>query len=86
MIEQSLNLNIEKEIEPSEKETNEESACGGSPLERYMKIIQQGQEQEAENKNVKKKAKEGSEVDTPPSSDKEASLTGFSQEDVDEFW
>ncbi|XP_055987236.1 centriole and centriolar satellite protein OFD1 [Sorex fumeus] len=86
LIEQTLNLNIEKENEPNVEETKEESACDDNPLEKYMKIIQQDQQKEAEDKNEKKKTKEGSGVDTPPSSDKEGSFTGFSQEDVDDFW
>ncbi|XP_054978355.1 centriole and centriolar satellite protein OFD1 isoform X2 [Sorex araneus] len=85
LIEQTLNLDIEKDDEPNVEETKE-SACDVNPLEKYMKIIQQDKQKEAEDKSEKKKTKEGSGVDTSVSSDKEGSFAGFSQEDVDDFW
>lgn len=88
MIEKSLNLDQEKDTEPSVKERKEESIGSAGPLEKYMKIIQQEQPHEAEEKSQdeKKKAKEGSEIDTSPTSDPEESFAGFSQEEMDDFW
>ncbi|XP_049623414.1 centriole and centriolar satellite protein OFD1 [Suncus etruscus] len=85
-IEKTLNLKIEEESEASEPESKEESASGASPLDKYMKIIQKTKEEEDKVKKAKKKTKENSEVDAAQSSDKDGSFTGFSHEEVDDFW
>ncbi|XP_044091202.1 oral-facial-digital syndrome 1 protein isoform X1 [Neovison vison] len=84
MIEESLKIEMEKEI--SVEEMKGQSVCGENPLEKYMKIIQQDQDQETADKSSKKVGREASEVDTLPSSDKDESFTGFSHEETDDFW
>ncbi|XP_032185498.1 oral-facial-digital syndrome 1 protein isoform X5 [Mustela erminea] len=84
MIEESLKIEMEKEI--SVEEMKGQSVCGENPLEKYMKIIQQDQDQETAEKSSKKVGREASEVDTLPSSDKDGSFTGFSHEETDDFW
>ncbi|XP_032736063.1 oral-facial-digital syndrome 1 protein isoform X3 [Lontra canadensis] len=84
MIEESLEIEMEKEI--SVEEMKGQSVCGENPLEKYMKIIQQEQDQETAEKSSKKVGREASEVDTLPSSDKDESFTGFSHEETDDFW
>ncbi|XP_064339590.1 centriole and centriolar satellite protein OFD1 isoform X2 [Camelus dromedarius] len=88
IIEESLKMEMEKEIEMSIQEMKEKSKSGGggSPLEKYMKILQQDQGQDAADKSSKKLVREDSQVDTLPSSDKDESFTGFSQEEPDDFW
>ncbi|XP_037368591.1 centriole and centriolar satellite protein OFD1 isoform X2 [Talpa occidentalis] len=81
MIEESLKIEMEKELEVKEK-----SACSENPLEKYMKIIQQGQDQAAADQNSRKAAQDLSQADTLPSSEKDGSVTGFSQEEADDFW
>ncbi|XP_004410483.1 PREDICTED: oral-facial-digital syndrome 1 protein [Odobenus rosmarus divergens] len=85
MIEESLKIEMEKELEMSVEEMKDKSVCGENPLEKYMKIIQQNQDQEAADKSSKV-GREASEVDTVPSSDKDESFTGFSHEETDDFW
>lgn len=85
-IEKTLNLKIEDESEPSDPETKEESASGASPLDKYMKIIQKTQEEEDKVKKAKKKTKENSEASAAQSSEKDGSFTGFTHEEVDDFW
>ncbi|XP_045381008.2 centriole and centriolar satellite protein OFD1 isoform X2 [Camelus bactrianus] len=53
IIEESLKMEMEKEIEMSIQEMKEKSKSGGggSPLEKYMKILQQDQGQDAADKN-----------------------------------
>ncbi|XP_014646598.1 PREDICTED: oral-facial-digital syndrome 1 protein isoform X4 [Ceratotherium simum simum] len=86
MIEESLKVEMEKELEKSIQEMKEKSAYGENTLEKYMKIIQQDQDQEMADKNSKNIVREGSQVDTLPSSDKEESFPGFSPEEPDDFW
>lgn len=45
MIEESLKVEIEEELEKSVQEQKDKSAPGENPLEKYMKLIQQRQEQ-----------------------------------------
>ncbi|KAF3815733.1 hypothetical protein GH733_016261 [Mirounga leonina] len=96
MIEESLKIEMEKELEMSVEETKGKSVCGENPLEKYMKIIQRDQDQETADKVLmlwpgllwrsSKVGREASEVDTVPSSDKDESFTGFSHEETDDFW
>ncbi|XP_057166100.1 centriole and centriolar satellite protein OFD1 isoform X8 [Ursus arctos] len=86
MIEESLKIEMEKELEMSVEEMKDNSVCGENPLEKYMKIIQQDQDQETADKSSKKVGREASEVDTLPSSEKDESFTGFSHEEPDDFW
>ncbi|XP_034505456.1 oral-facial-digital syndrome 1 protein isoform X2 [Ailuropoda melanoleuca] len=86
MIEESLKIEMEKELEMSVEEMKGNSVCGETPLEKYMKIIQQDQDQETADKSSKKVGREASEVDTLPSSNKDESFTGFSHEEPDDFW
>lgn len=44
MIEESLKIEMEKELEASIQEMKDKSACAENPLEKYMKIIQQAHE------------------------------------------
>ncbi|EFB16537.1 hypothetical protein PANDA_017276, partial [Ailuropoda melanoleuca] len=50
MIEESLKIEMEKELEMSVEEMKGNSVCGETPLEKYMKIIQQDQDQETADK------------------------------------
>ncbi|XP_059242385.1 centriole and centriolar satellite protein OFD1-like isoform X3 [Mustela nigripes] len=84
MIEKSLKIEMEKEINVEEMKGH--SVCGENPLEKYMKIIQQAQDQETAEKRSKKVGREASEVDLLPSSDKDESFMGFSREGTDDFW
>uniref|UniRef100_A0A2I3S776 OFD1 centriole and centriolar satellite protein n=1 Tax=Pan troglodytes TaxID=9598 RepID=A0A2I3S776_PANTR len=92
MIEESLKIKIKKELEMenelemSNQEIKDKSAHSENPLEKYMKIIQQEQDQESADKSSKKMVQEGSLVDTLQSSDKVESLTGFSHEELDDSW
>ncbi|XP_072600139.1 centriole and centriolar satellite protein OFD1 isoform X6 [Vulpes vulpes] len=86
MIEESLKTEMEKELELSVEEMKEKAVGDENPLEKYMKIIQQNQDQETADKSSKKIVREGSEVDTLPSSDKDESFTGFFPEEPDDFW
>ncbi|XP_014441140.1 oral-facial-digital syndrome 1 protein homolog [Tupaia chinensis] len=85
MIEESLKIEMEKELEKSMQESKDKSAHSQNPLEKYMKIIQQRQEQELPDQSSKKD-RDGSVVDTLPPSDKDESFAGFSQEEPDDFW
>ncbi|XP_072812475.1 centriole and centriolar satellite protein OFD1 isoform X4 [Vicugna pacos] len=88
LTEESLKMEMEKEIEMSIQEMKEKSKSGGggSPLEKYMKILRQDQGQDTADKSSKKLIREDSQVDTLPPSDKDESFTGFSQEEPDDFW
>uniref|UniRef100_A0A8C0DZ78 OFD1 centriole and centriolar satellite protein n=1 Tax=Balaenoptera musculus TaxID=9771 RepID=A0A8C0DZ78_BALMU len=88
LIEESLKMEMEKEFEMSIQEAKDKSksVCSENPLEKYMKILQQGQGQDTTDKSSKKVVIEGSQVDTLPSSDKDESLTGFSHEEPDDTW
>ncbi|XP_016798281.2 centriole and centriolar satellite protein OFD1 isoform X4 [Pan troglodytes] len=92
MIEESLKIKIKKELEMenelemSNQEIKDKSAHSENPLEKYMKIIQQEQDQESADKSSKKMVQEGSLVDMLQSSDKVESLTGFSHEELDDSW
>ncbi|XP_027625472.1 oral-facial-digital syndrome 1 protein isoform X4 [Tupaia chinensis] len=70
MIEESLKIEMEKELEKSMQESKDKSAHSQNPLEKYMKIIQQRQEQELPDQSSKKD-RDGSVVDTLPPSDKD---------------
>ncbi|XP_069896956.1 centriole and centriolar satellite protein OFD1 isoform X3 [Dipodomys merriami] len=84
MIEESLKLEMEKELKTSVEEVSDESAQEENPLEKYMRVIQQQREQASANKI----SGECSLVDTLPSTDKDESLTGMSQEEEepDDIW
>ncbi|KAF6390570.1 OFD1 centriole and centriolar satellite protein [Rhinolophus ferrumequinum] len=86
IIEESLKIEMENELEISIQEMKDKSVCAENPLEKYMKIIQEDQDQETADKSSKKVVREGSQVDTLPSSDKDESCTGFSPEEADDFW
>ncbi|XP_061035369.1 centriole and centriolar satellite protein OFD1 isoform X2 [Eubalaena glacialis] len=88
LIEESLKMEMEKEFEMSIQETKDKSksVCSENLLEKYMKILQQGQDQDTTDKSSKKVVIEGSQVDTLPSSDKDESLTGFSHGEPDDTW
>ncbi|KAL4822618.1 hypothetical protein H8958_008855 [Nasalis larvatus] len=84
--EESLKIEMENELEMSNQEMKDQSAHSENPLEKYIKIIQQEQDQESAGKSSKKVVQEGSLVDTLQSSDKVESLTGFSHEEPDDSW
>ncbi|KAM9180193.1 centriole and centriolar satellite protein OFD1 isoform 2-T2 [Dugong dugon] len=87
MIEESLKIEMEKELEMSAQEIKDKSVCGENPLEKYMKIIQEGRDQDSADKSSKKIIiGEGSPLDTLPSSDKDESFTGLSHEEPDDSW
>nr|XP_021523069.1 oral-facial-digital syndrome 1 protein-like isoform X1 [Aotus nancymaae] len=86
MIEQSLKIEMENELEMSNQEMKDKSVHGENPLEKYMKILQQEQDQESEDKRSKKMVQEGSLVDTLQSSDEVECLTGSYHEEPDDCW
>ncbi|XP_023575297.1 oral-facial-digital syndrome 1 protein [Octodon degus] len=86
LIEESLKIEMEKELERTTEEMKEKSAASENPLEKYMKLIQQRREQQAMDQSAKKMLRESSEVDTLPSSDKDDSCTGLSHEEPDDIW
>ncbi|XP_039089816.1 oral-facial-digital syndrome 1 protein isoform X2 [Hyaena hyaena] len=71
MIEESLKNEMEKELEMSVEEVKDQYACGENPLEKYMKILQQNQDQESADKSSRKVGGESSQADTLPPSDKD---------------
>ncbi|XP_040325032.1 centriole and centriolar satellite protein OFD1 isoform X4 [Herpailurus yagouaroundi] len=85
IIEKSLKIEMEKEMEMTVEETKDQPVCGENPLEKYMRILQQNQDQESADKSSKV-VREGSQVETLPSSNKDESFTGFSPEGPDDFW
>ncbi|XP_053772987.1 centriole and centriolar satellite protein OFD1 isoform X2 [Desmodus rotundus] len=86
MIEESLKIEMEKELEVSIQEMKDRSVCGESPFEKYMKIIQENQDQRKDDKSSMKIVREVSQADTLPSSDKDESFAGLSHEEPDDFW
>uniref|UniRef100_A0A480TJ88 Oral-facial-digital syndrome 1 protein isoform 1 n=1 Tax=Sus scrofa TaxID=9823 RepID=A0A480TJ88_PIG len=89
LIEESLKMEMEKEFEVlslQEMKDKSKSICGENPLEKYMQVLQQDKDQDLADKSSKKMAREGSQVDTLPSSDKDESFTGFSPEEPDDSW
>ncbi|XP_008050869.1 oral-facial-digital syndrome 1 protein [Carlito syrichta] len=86
MIEESLKVEMEEELEMSNRERKDKSAHGENPLEKYMKLIRQGQDQKSSEKSLKHMVREGSPVDTLPSIDRDESFTGFSHEEPDDSW
>ncbi|XP_071069777.1 centriole and centriolar satellite protein OFD1-like isoform X1 [Dasypus novemcinctus] len=87
MIEESLKIEMEKELEMSAQEMKDKSACGENPLEKYMQLIQQGRTEDGADKSSKMiVTRERSLSDTLPPSDKDESLMGLSQEEPDDFW
>ncbi|XP_045393511.1 oral-facial-digital syndrome 1 protein isoform X2 [Lemur catta] len=84
MIEESLKIEMEKEI--SIQETKDTSVPEEGTLEKYMKIIQQGQDQELADEGSKQMVGEGSLVDTLPPSEKGESSTHLSPEGPEESW
>ncbi|XP_012505262.1 PREDICTED: oral-facial-digital syndrome 1 protein isoform X1 [Propithecus coquereli] len=84
MIEESLKIEMEKER--SIQETKDTSFPEENPLEKYMKIIHQGQDQELADEGSKQMVGEGSLVDTLPPSEKDESSTRFSPEGPEESW
>ncbi|XP_036902215.1 oral-facial-digital syndrome 1 protein isoform X2 [Sturnira hondurensis] len=86
MIEESLKIEMEKELEVSIQEAKDKSACAESPFEKYMKIIQENQDQKEDDKSSVKIVREVSQVDTLPSSDKDESFADLSHEEPDDFW
>ncbi|XP_076774449.1 centriole and centriolar satellite protein OFD1 isoform X4 [Arvicanthis niloticus] len=71
MIEESLKIEMEEELEKSIQDQKDKSAHGENPLEKYMKIIQQRQEQSSTDKSSKKSGKDCSLVDMMLPSDKD---------------
>ncbi|XP_045438231.1 oral-facial-digital syndrome 1 protein isoform X2 [Pipistrellus kuhlii] len=87
LIEESLMAEMDKELEESEEEIKDKSACGENALEKYMKIIQEDQDpKKVDNKSSTKSVGESSPVDMLPSSDKDESFPGLSHEEPDDFW
>ncbi|XP_036914027.1 oral-facial-digital syndrome 1 protein-like [Sturnira hondurensis] len=86
MIEESLKIEIEKELGVSIQEVKDRSVCGENPFEKYMKIIQENQNQKKDDKSSMKIVREVSQVDTLPLSDRDGSFTGLSHEEPDDFW
>lgn len=50
MIEESLKIELEEELQKSVQEPKDKSTHGENPLEKYMKIIQHRQEQSSADK------------------------------------
>ncbi|XP_053436567.1 centriole and centriolar satellite protein OFD1 isoform X5 [Nycticebus coucang] len=84
MIEESLKIEMGREI--SDEETKDKSTHKENSLEKYMKVIQHGQDKTVADEGSKLKVREVSLVDTLPPSDKDGSFTGFSPEDLDDSW
>ncbi|KAM6151470.1 LOW QUALITY PROTEIN: centriole and centriolar satellite protein OFD1-like [Rhynchocyon petersi] len=92
--EESLKIEMEKELETSVQELKDKSSRGENPLEKYMKILQDRRDQELTDKDQRtnkdqrsnKISTKGSQVDVLPSSDKEESSAGLSPEVPDDFW
>ncbi|XP_077002424.1 centriole and centriolar satellite protein OFD1 isoform X4 [Tamandua tetradactyla] len=72
IIEESLKIEVEKELEMSVQEMKDKSACGENPLEKYMQLIQQGRAQDSAEQQSSKMTvtRERSLSDTLPPSDK----------------
>ncbi|XP_012585849.1 PREDICTED: oral-facial-digital syndrome 1 protein [Condylura cristata] len=81
MTEDSLKIEMEKELEVKDK-----SACSENLLEKYMKIIRKGQGQATAGQHLGKTIGDVSQADTLPSSEKDESARGSSQEEADDFW
>ncbi|XP_021043452.1 oral-facial-digital syndrome 1 protein [Mus pahari] len=86
IIEESLKMEMGEELEKSVQDQKDKSAHAGNPLEKYMKIIQQRQEESSADKSSKKSGKECSLVDMMMPSDKDESSPGFSHEEPDDMW
>ncbi|XP_042638468.1 oral-facial-digital syndrome 1 protein [Orycteropus afer afer] len=87
MIEESLMIEMEKELETGVQEVKDKFAGAENPLEKYMKIIQEAHDQDSADKSSKKNLiREDTPLDMLPSSDKDESLTGLSHEEPDDFW
>ncbi|XP_046931863.1 centriole and centriolar satellite protein OFD1 isoform X3 [Lynx rufus] len=63
-------IEMEKEMEMTVEETRDQPVCGENPLEKYMRILQQNQDQESADKSSKV-VREGSQVETVPSINKD---------------
>ncbi|KAM8752781.1 centriole and centriolar satellite protein OFD1 [Rhynchonycteris naso] len=85
MSEESLKIELEKKLEMSIQEMKGKSVCGESPLEKYMKIIQESGDQKTDQSSINI-VREGSQTDTLPPSDKDESFRGFSHEEQDDAW
>lgn len=57
-IEESLKIEMQKQLEISIQETKDKSVCAENPLEKYMKIIKKDQDQEMADKIVREGAGE----------------------------
>lgn len=86
MIEESLKIEMEDELEVSIQDMKDRPVCGESPFEKYMKIIQENQDQKKDDKGSVKIVREVSQVDTLPSTDKDESFPALSHEEPDDFW
>nr|KAF6492682.1 OFD1 centriole and centriolar satellite protein [Molossus molossus] len=86
IIEESLKTEMEKALEVSVQEMEDRSVCGENPLEKYMKIIQKNRDEKKADKSSIKSVREGSQMDTLPSSDKDESFAGLFHEEPDDFW
>nr|XP_035161200.1 centriole and centriolar satellite protein OFD1-like [Callithrix jacchus] len=86
MTEESLKIEMENELEVSNQEMKDKFVRSENPLEKYMKILQQEQDQESADKKSKNMVQEGSLVDTLQSSDKVESLTDSPHEEPDDSW
>uniref|UniRef100_A0ABI7W1J6 OFD1 centriole and centriolar satellite protein n=1 Tax=Felis catus TaxID=9685 RepID=A0ABI7W1J6_FELCA len=75
MIEESLKIEMEKEMEMTVEETKDQPVCGENPLEKYMRILQQNQDQESADK-----------VLMLWTGCLWKGFTGFSPEGPDDFW
>ncbi|KAM5335643.1 centriole and centriolar satellite protein OFD1-like [Glossophaga mutica] len=85
MIEESLKIEMEKELGVSIQQMKDRSVCGENPFEKYMKIIQENQDQKKDDKSSMKIVGEVSQVDTLPFSDTDGSFAGLSHEEPDDF-
>ncbi|XP_040091901.1 oral-facial-digital syndrome 1 protein-like, partial [Oryx dammah] len=83
-----IEVGNEKNLQMSVQEMKDKSmsVSGENPLEKYMKILRQSQDQDTTDKGSKKVVRESSEVDILPSSDKDKSFVGFSHEEPDDIW
>ncbi|XP_062039605.1 LOW QUALITY PROTEIN: centriole and centriolar satellite protein OFD1 [Lepus europaeus] len=87
MIEESLNIKTEKELETSGADAEDRAVRGDGPLEKYMRLLQRGRERRSRDQSPEDTVKGGSSpVETLPSGEHEESSTGFSRDETEDLW
>ncbi|XP_062041588.1 centriole and centriolar satellite protein OFD1-like [Lepus europaeus] len=87
MIEESLNIETEKELETSGVDAEDGAGRGDGPLEKYMRLLQRGRERQSRDQSPEDTVKGGSSpVETLPSGEHEESSAGFSRDETEDLW